>query len=141
MTTGIVAALVAVLTWGFVEGFGRFYPAKQTWWRMRKARGREGVRAVRERFEQASHRKIGRRLLVFVFALLIVWIASASLLDKRWYEVVADAAPSIIVALALLRVPSALEAIAERMKDFERDAGDDPDAPMGGDGGPTALVL
>ncbi|MGH2754348.1 MAG: hypothetical protein ACRDLB_07920 [Actinomycetota bacterium] len=141
MTSGIIAALVAVLVWGFVEAFGRFYPARETWWRIRRARGREAVRTMRERFETASERKIGRRLLTLLIALLIIWIASASLLDKRWYEVVADAAPSAIVAVAVLRVPTALRAIAERMKDYERDAGDDPDEPFGDDGGPAALAL
>ena len=141
MTTGIVAALVAVLAWAFVEGFARFYPARQTWWRIRRARGREAVRRMRERFEAASDRKMGRRLVTLVLALLIIWIAGASLLDKRWYEVVADVLPSVIVAIALMRVPSAMRAVAERMKEYERDAGDDPDAPFGEDGGPTALAL
>lgn len=141
MTTGIVAALVAVLAWAFVEGLGRFYPARATWWRIRRARGREAVRRMRERFEQASDRRMGRRLFTFVLALLIIWIASASLLDKRWYEVVADVLPSCIVAIALMRVPSALRSVAERMKEYERDAGDDPDEPLGGDGGATALAL
>ena len=141
MTTGIIAALVAVLAWAFVEGFGRFYPARQTWWRIRRARGRESVRRMRERFEHASDRRMGRRLFTFVLALLIAWIAAASLLDKRWYEVVADVLPSCIVAIALMRVPSALRAVAERMKEYEREAGDDPDEPLGGDGGATALAL
>jgi hypothetical protein len=141
MTTGIIAALVAVLAWAFVEGFGRFYPARQTWLRIRRLRGREAVRRMRERFEAASDKQMGRRLSMLVLALLIVWIASASLLDKRWYEVVADVLPSCIVAVALLRVPPALRSVSERMKGYERDAGDDPDAPLGGDGGPTALAL
>ena len=140
MTTGILAALVAVLAWAFVEGFARFYPAREAWLRLRRARGREGVRRIRERFEAASDKRMGRRLFTFVIALLIIWIASASLLDKRWYEVVADALPSVIVAIALLRVPSATRAVAARMKEYERDAGDDPDEPFGGDG-PTALAL
>ena len=141
MTTGILAALVAVLAWAFVEGFARFYPARETWLRIRRTRGREAVRRMRERFEVASDKRMGRRLLTFVIALLIIWIASASLLDKRWYEVVADALPSVIVAIALLRVPSATRAVAARMKEYERDAGDDPDEPFGGDAGPTALAL
>ena len=141
MTTGILASLVAVLSWAFIEGFGRFYPARQTWWRFRRTRGRDGVRRMRERFETASDRRIGRPLVTFVLAMLIIWIASASLLDKRWYEVVADVLPSCIVAFALIRVPTALRAVAERMKEFERDAGDDPDEPLGGDGGATAIAL
>ena len=141
MTTGIAAALVAVLVWAFVEGFGRFYPAREAWWRMRRAKGREAVRRMRERFEIASDRRMGRRLVTMVVALLIVWVAAASLLDKRWFEVVADVLPSVIVAIALLRIPAAMRAVSERMKEYERDAGDDPDAPLGGDDGPTALAL
>ena len=53
MTTGIVASLVAVLVWAFVEGFARFYPARETWLRIRRMRGREAVRRMRERFEAA----------------------------------------------------------------------------------------
>lgn len=129
MATGIAAALLAVFTWSFVEGLGRFYPAKPAWWRLRRARGRRSVRAMRERFEAAGARKTGRKLAFGLLVLLAAWVASASLLDKRWYEVVADVAPSSIVLLALLRVPAALSAIAERMKEYEREAGEDPDSP------------
>lgn len=146
MTTGIVAIVVALLSWSFVEGFGRFYPSRQTWRKLRRVRGRRAVRRMRERFEEAADRKTGRTLVIVMLALIAVWVASASLLDKRWYEVVADVAPSSIVALGLLRLPSALREVAERMKGHERDAGEDPDKPLdddleGGDGGPQAVVL
>jgi hypothetical protein len=133
MATGIAAAFLAVLVWSFVEGLGRFYPAKAAWRRLRTVRGRRAVRAMRERFEEAARRKTGRKLATVLLCLLAVWVASASLLDKRWYEVVADSLPSLIVLVALLRVPAALAAIAERMKDYEREAGEDPDSPLGGD--------
>ncbi len=146
MTTGIIAAFVAVLALGFLEALGRFYPAKQTWRRLRRARGRLAVRLMRERFEDASKRRTPRYLAAVLFALVVAWIASSSLLDKRWYEVVADVLPYGIVAFAMLRTPPALKAIAERMKDYEREAGEDPDRPLEeefdeGDGGPTAIAL
>lgn len=81
-------------------------------------------------------------MLTFLLALAVVWIASASLLDKRWYEVMADVAPSLIVMLALFRLPAALAASAERMKDYERQAGEDPDKPLDDEGDePPELVL
>jgi hypothetical protein len=145
MASGVLAALTAVLVWGFVEGMGRFYPSRQTWRRLRRRRGRFAVRRMRERFEEAGERHTGRRLLYALLALTVAWVGSASLLDKRWYEVVADAAPSTIVILSLLRLPAALLAIAERIKDYEREVGEDPDAPLDpdppGDGGPEALAL
>jgi hypothetical protein len=140
--TGIAATIAALLALGFVEAFGGFYPARATWWRMRRARGREPLRRTRERIEEAADRRVPRILTTALLCLLIIWVASASLLDKRWYEVVWDAAPSIIVMLALQRIPSALKSVAERMKKYEREAGDDPDAPLeGGDGGATAIAL
>lgn len=101
------------------------------------------MRAMRERFEAASARKTGRKLAFVLLVLLVAWVGSASLLDKRWYEVVADAFPSLIVLWALVRVPAALEAIAERMKEYEREAGEDPDAPLDDaeDGDGDVLVL
>lgn len=98
---------------------------------------------MRERFEEAGTNPTGRRLVFVLSALLVGWIFAASLLDKRWYEVVADAAPSIVVLIALLRVPAALRAIAERMKDYEREVGEDPDKPLFDDlgDGPEALAL
>ena len=98
---------------------------------------------MRERFEAASARKTGRKLAFVLLCLLVAWVASASLLDKRWYEVVADAFPSLIVLWALVRVPAALGAIAERMKDYERETGEDPDQPLDdlGDEDGDVLVL
>jgi hypothetical protein len=140
--TGIAAAVAALLCWGFVESLGAFYPSRATWWRLRRARGKEVLRRTRERFEENADRTAPKILVNVLLCLLIVWVASASLFDKRWYEVVADAAPSLVVMLTLYRVPSTLKAVAERMKKYEREAGDDPDAPLeGGDGGATAIAL
>ena len=140
--TGIAATIAALMAWAFVEVMAGFYPSRATWWRMRRARGREPLRRTRERFEEAADHRVARVLVTVLLCLLIVWVAIASLLDKRWYEVVADAAPSLIVMLSLQRIPSALHSVAERMKKYEREAGDDPDAPLdGGDGGATAIAL
>lgn len=136
---------MAVLAWGFVEGLGRFYPARPAWRRLRGARGRYAVRLMRERYEAAAKLRTPKRLAFVLLLLLIVWVgAAANLLDKHWYEVLADVAPTVIVTLGFLRVPAALRAIAERMRDYERDAGEDPDQPLdedGADGGPTAAAL
>ena len=140
--TGIVATVAALLAWGFLEILRGFYPARATWWRMRRMRGRDALRRTRERLEEAADKQLPRVLTTLLLCLLIIWVATASLLDKRWYEVVADAAPSLIVMLTLQRIPSTMKTIAERMKKYERDAGDDPDAPLeGGDGGATAIAL
>jgi hypothetical protein len=140
MASGAIAALVAALALGFVESLARFYPAQQTWRRLRRARGRESVRAMRARFEAAGARRSPRLLTELLLGLVILWVAVASLLDKRWYEVVLDLVPYVIVYVALLRTPAALRRVAERMKDYERRAGEDPDTGPGDDG-PTALAL
>lgn len=145
ITSGIVAALTAVLVWGFVESFGHFYPAKPAWKRMRRARGRLAVRRMRERFETAADRGAGaRRLALAVVIIMIGWVAVASLMEKRWYEVVVDVAPSLIVVLSLMRIPPALNAVAERMREYELSVGEDPDVPLEeerGDDGPTTMAL
>ena len=140
MTTAGIAALVATLALGFVEGLGRFYPARRTWWRLRRARGRRAVRAMRERFESAGNRRPPRLLTTLLLGLVITWVAAASLLDKRWWEVVLDVLPYVIVLAALLRTPLSLRRVAERMKDHERDAGEDPDAEQD-EGGAAVLSL
>jgi len=140
MASGILAAFVSVLAWGFVEALGRFYPARATWWRLRRMRGREHVRRMRERVEVAAGNNAARRLTVILLVLTVAWVAAASLLDKRWYEVVADATPSIIVMVAFYRVPAALDAVAERMKTYEREAGEDPDKPLDENGEPGAAT-
>jgi hypothetical protein len=142
MTTGLIAALTAVLALGFVEGIRHFYPSRQTWHRLRRRRGRLAVRLMRERAEEVAARGTPRVVAETLAGLVIVWIAVASLLDKRWTEVVTDILPYLIVGIAIFRIPGALRALANRMKGYESDAGEDPDAdPHAGDEGPTALAL
>jgi hypothetical protein len=142
MATGVLAALLAVLVLGFVEGLRRFYPAHEAWWRIRRTHGRRAARAMRERYEAAAGRSTPRRLATLLLCLVITWIAVASLLDKRWNEVLLDVTPYVFIWVALLRTPGALSAIAERMRRYERSAGEDPDAGLDeGDGGPTSIAL
>lgn len=143
MTTGLIATLVAVLVMAFVDALRRFYPSRPTWRRLRSTRGRLAVRIMRERYEAAADQKVFRRLAEVLAGLMIVWIAVASLLDKRWYEVVTDVLPYVFVGIALFRMPGTLRAIAERMKDYERSVGEDPDEDWRepGEDGPTALAL
>jgi hypothetical protein len=141
MTSGAVAALIAGLALAFVEGLRRFYPARATWRRIRSRHGRRAARAMRERFEAAAARRTPRLLALLLFVLVGAWVASASLLDKRWYEVVADVLPYVFVSIALLRMPPTLRAIADRMRGYENDVGEDPDRPLEEDEGPTALAI
>lgn len=142
MVSGLVAGLVAVLVLGFEEGMRRFYPSKATWLRLRSRNGRRAVRAMRERLVQTADNKITRALASALIMLVIVWVATAPLLDKRWHEVVLDVLPYALVCVALLRTPSTLRIIAERMRRYEREFGEDPDEAYGaGDGGPAAIAL
>ena len=144
MTSAVIAVLIAGLTLAFVEGLGYFYPAKKTWWRLRSRHGRKAVRAMRERIEAMAARRTPTILAEILLALMVVWIAIAPLLDKRWYEVAVDAFPYVFVGIALFRSRPALRAIAERMKEFERAAGEDPDKPLfddGGDGDASVVAL
>lgn len=143
MTTGLIATLVAVLVMAFVDALRRFYPSRQTWRRLRSTRGRLAVRLMRERFEAGAERGAPRLVAEVLAGLVVVWIAVASLLDKRWYEVVTDVLPYVFVGIALFRVPGALKAVAERMREYERSVGEDPDEDWreGGEDGPTALAL
>jgi hypothetical protein len=143
MTSGFVASSIAVLALAFAEGLGRFYPARKTWVRLRSLHGRRAVRAMRERLEATARHNLPRLLALALLALVIGWAASASLLDKRWYEVVMDVLPYCFVCLLMVRTPVIVGRIAERMRDYERSVGEDPDVPLidqGGDG-PTALAL
>jgi hypothetical protein len=131
---------MALAALGFLELFGRMYPARELWWRLRRSGGREMVRKMRERYEGASTRRTPLLLALVMLALIATWAATSSLLDKRWYEVVTDLLPAAIVIVALIRTRSVLRLVAERMKKYEREAGDEPDAPLE-DGGPSALAL
>ena len=144
MTSAVIAVLIAGLALAFVEGLGHFYPAKKTWMRLRSQHGRKAVRAMRERIEDAAAKRTPARLAELLLGVLVVWVAVSPLLDKRWYEVAVDAFPYAFVGIALFRSRPAMRAIAARMKDYERDAGEDPDKPLLGDDGggdPTAIAL
>ncbi len=127
MVSGAIAIILGALALAFVEGMGRFYPARRAWLRMRSQNGRRAVRAMRKRFEERGTNKTPEWLIWLLVALVIGWVASASLLDKRWWEVVLDVLPYVFVGLAFIRLPHAMRLVAERMKDYERDAGEDPD--------------
>lgn len=143
MTSAVIAVLIAGLTLAFVEGLGHFYPAKKTWLRLRSQHGRAAVRAMRERIEEVAAKRTPAALAEVLLGLLVIWVAISPLLDKRWYEVAIDAFPYAFVGLALLRSRPSLRAIAARMKEYEKDAGEDPDKPLldGGDGDPTVIAL
>lgn len=141
MTSAILASFAAVAALGFLEGLGRFYPARKTWWRLRRTRGRSAVVLMRARVERAVDLRLSRQLASLMVALVIAWIGAASLLDKRWHEVLFDVVPYVIVSIALLRTPYVLRSVADRMKEYEKDAGEDPDAPLPGEDGPTAVAL
>ncbi|MDQ3981258.1 MAG: hypothetical protein M3271_01100 [Actinomycetota bacterium] len=141
MTSAIIASFAALAALGFLEGVGRFYPARKTWWRLRRTRGRGAVVLMRARIERAADPRLARRLASLLVALVLVWIALASLLDKRWHEVVFDVTPYVIVSCAVLRIPPIMRSVAERMKEYEKDAGEDPDAPIGGENGSAAVAL
>jgi hypothetical protein len=143
VTTAGVSALIAVLMLGFVEGMRRFYPAKATWIRLRSRHGRRAVRAMRERFEAAASSRVPRLLAGGLMVLVVAWVAAAPALDKRWYEVALDALPYAFVSLAFVRVPNALRSMAARIRDYEKDSGEDPDKDLDdyGNGDPSSIAL
>lgn len=143
MSSAVIASFAAVVALGFLEELGRFYPAHKTWRRLRRTRGRSAVVMMRARCERAADPALARRLASLMLALVVVWIGTASLLDKRWHEVLWDVTPYLIVSIALLRTPKILRSVADRMKEYEKDAGEDPDAPeLGRNGdGPEAVAL
>ena len=141
MTSGLIAIASAALVWAFVEGLGRFYPSKAAWLRIRSRHGRRVARSMRERFEARADRGTPRWLTILFGAVVGAWIASASLLDKRWWEVVIDVLPYALVGGAFLRLPPVMRKIAERMKGYERDLGEDPDSDIEGEGGVAAIAL
>ena len=98
---------------------------------------------MRERFEAASLRRTPSSLALVLLAIVpIIYIVSVAALDDEWYEAATTVLPYALVAVALLRTPGALWRVAERMKEYEKDAGDDPDRqdePEGGDSDVIAL--
>ena len=144
MTSAVIAVLISGLAAAFVEGLGHFYPAKKTWRRLRSRHGRAAVRAMRERIEDVAAKRTPRVLAEILLGLVVVWVAVSPLLDKRWYEVAVDAFPYVFVGIALWRTRPTLRTIAERMKEYEREVGEDPDKPLfddNGGGDPTAIAL
>ncbi len=94
------------------------------------------------RFEDLADSGIAPKISIVLLALVAVWIAAAPALDKYWYEVAVDALPYPFIAIALLRAPGSLRKIAERIRTYERDIGEDPERDLGDDGpGPTELAL
>jgi hypothetical protein len=142
MVSASVAILLASLVWSFVEGMGNFYPSKPAWLRIRSRHGRRAARAMRKRFEAGAEHGTPRWLTTALFVLAGAWIASASLLDKRWWEVALDVLPYLLVGIAFLRLPAIMHKIAERMRAYERDVGEDPDTDYtDGDGGAAVIAL
>lgn len=143
MASGAIAALAATLALGFVEGLARFYPAPATWMRLRRLNGRRAVRAMRERLESYAARRVPAALAGALGALIAAWIALslADVIRRTGAELALDILPYVLVVVALLRLPSALRAIATRMRAYEKDAGEDPDAedPYDGRSGEVAL--
>ena len=99
------------------------------------------MRAMRARFEAAGTRRVPVLLVEFLIGLVIVWVALAGWLNKEWYEVALDALPYVFVVAAILRTPGTMFAVGERMRAYEIEAGEDPDAEEEDEAGPTALVL
>lgn len=144
MTSAVIAVLIAGLMPAFVEGLAHFYPAKRTWLRLRSRNGRAAVRAMRERIEDMASNRMPTLLAELLLGLVLIWVAIAPLLDKRWYEVAVDAFPYFFVGIALLRSRPAMRSIAARMRNYEKDMGEDPDKPLLGDdpgADPTAIAL
>ena len=142
MDSAIIAAGSAFLAWAFIEGLGSFYPSKATWLRIRSRHGRRAARAMRMRFEAGADRGTPGWLTTVLIVLVGGWIASASLLDKRWWEVVLDVLPYALVGAAFLRVPTIMSKVAERMRKYEKDVGEDPDKDYeDGDGGAAVIAL
>jgi hypothetical protein len=143
MASGALAALAATLALGFVEGLARFYPAPATWVRLRRLNGRRAVRAMRERLEDYAGARLPRTLAVALLALISIWIvlSLSHVIRRTGAELALDILPYVLVLITLLRVPSALTSMAERMRSYERDAGEDPDAedPYDGRNGEVAL--
>ena len=96
---------------------------------------------IRERFEAAGARNVPRLLVELLLGLVIVWIAVAGWLDKWWYEVALDALPYVFVLVAIVRTPGSLFRVGERMREYEREAGEDPDADPDEEEGPAEWVL
>jgi energy-converting hydrogenase Eha subunit C len=143
MGSGLIAAVAGLLAFAFVEGFGAYYPSRQTWYRLRRAQGRERVRRMRERLEVTATSRAPRIVALILLVAVAVWaVIATKWLDKDWQEIVFDSMSSVIVALAMLRVPRSLRTVAERMREYERRAGEDPDSDLDlGDGGPAAVAL
>lgn len=142
MGSAIIAIGTAFIAWGFVEGLGSHYPSKTAWLRIRSRHGRRAARAMRKRFEAGADRGTPKWLTIALSVLVAGWVASAGLLDKHWWEVVLDVLPYALVGIAFLRLPKMMGKIAERMRGYEKDLGEDPDKDYDdGEGGVAVMAL
>jgi hypothetical protein len=143
MASGAIAALAATLALGFVEGLARFYPAPATWTRLRRLNGRRAVRAMRERLEAYAAGRLPINLAGLLCVLIAAWVVLSltDVIRRTGAQLALDLLPYVLVVITLLRLPSALRAMAERMRGYEKDAGEDPDAeePYDGRNGEVAL--
>ena len=55
---------------------------------------------------------------VFISTFAPARLAIAPVLDKRWHEVVLEILPYVFVLVAMMRMPTVLRKVAERMKDY-----------------------
>jgi hypothetical protein len=132
--SGAIAAAIGAFALAVIEGMRRFYPARRTWLRLRSRNGRRAVWAMRRRMEAAAASRWPRLLAAALFAVIMIWIAFAPVFSKHWYEVVMDALPYVFVGVAMMRAPGTLEAVAARMRRYEEELGEDPDAEDDEDG-------
>lgn len=98
---------------------------------------------MRERFEAVGRSRAPRFVAILLLGLVLGWISSKSLLDRSWIEVGTDVLPYVFICITMLRIPSIVRRIVERMKDHERSVGEDPEVPLidqDGDG-PSAIAL
>lgn len=98
---------------------------------------------MRERIATVGKSRVPRFVAILLLGLVLGWISSKSLLDRSWIEVGTDVLPYVFICIAMLRIPSIVTRIVERMMNYERSVGEDPDVPLidqDGDG-PSALAL
>jgi hypothetical protein len=70
-----------------------------------------------------------------------LWLAGQSLLEQRWWELVLQLVPYVIVYAAVVRTPGAMAKAGARMKRYEDEAGDEDAGDEADEGGPSELAL